>query len=136
MLAAGEVNIAREDAEQDFDERDGDADADGNQAGRERQSHPDGRDEPNILMHKQTPAWTKNFPIMEGLAYCRPIYFLGTAARRPSQVEVISPDASGRFSHDGTANSIAGENCYAIGIRPATRIRLGPRSGIRVRSQI
>jgi hypothetical protein len=52
----------------------------------------------------------KIFPIMEGLAYCRPIYFFsGTAARRPSQVEVISPDASGRFSHDGTANSIAVE---------------------------
>jgi hypothetical protein len=43
------------------------------------------------------------------------LFFSGTAARRPSQVEVISPDASGRFSHDGTANSIADAN-FATGM--------------------
>jgi hypothetical protein len=55
MLAAGEVKVAREDAEQDFDERHGNADANGNQAGRERQPHPDGGHKPNVLMHKKLP---------------------------------------------------------------------------------
>jgi hypothetical protein len=61
-------------------------------------------------MHKQTPAWSQNFPDY-GRAGILPahLFFSGTAARRPSQVEVISPDESGRFSHDGTANSIAAE---------------------------
>jgi hypothetical protein len=52
MLATGEVNVTGNDADENLDECHGNADADGNQAGDERQSHPDGRYKPNVLMHK------------------------------------------------------------------------------------
>ena len=53
LLAIAEVDIARGDADEDFDQRHRDADPNGNQAGDQRQPHPQRRYGPGVLEHRE-----------------------------------------------------------------------------------
>src|SRR5439155_3978380 len=54
LLPIAEVDVARGDADEDFDQGDGDADTNGNEAGDKRQTNPNRRDEPDIV-HSEWP---------------------------------------------------------------------------------